>query len=127
MPIAYSISADEMIIHEKWTGPVSARDLKEYWSRYLQDPKVLAIRRTLVDLRDADILFTGNELSGLVHSIVLPALEGRNWISALLVGKPVQHGVSRQYQVFAEFYSRDAIFDDAATAEKWLRDQAQNS
>jgi hypothetical protein len=37
-----------------------------------------------------------------------------------VVARAVQFGVSKQYQVFAEAYSRDAIFDDYDTALRWL-------
>ncbi|MES1195793.1 MAG: hypothetical protein ABUL58_02495 [Steroidobacter sp.] len=83
----------------------------------------MSIRRTLVDLRQAHIKFNGQQLSDLIVGIVIPALQGRTWISALLVGEAVQYGVSRQYQVFAEFYSQDSIFDDFEKAERWLRQQ----
>ena len=83
----------------------------------------MSIRRTLVDLRQAHIKFNGTQLSGLIASIVAPALQGKDWISALLVSESVQYGVSRQYQVFAEFYSRDSIFDDPEKAETWVRQQ----
>ena len=127
MPITYTISADKTLIHEVWMGDVSAKDLKEYWTTYLQDPDVLAIRRTLVDLRGANTQFTGRQLAELISSIVVPALNGRDWISAFLVGESVQFGVSRQYQVFAELYSRDSIFDDPEKAENWLRRQTRRS
>ena len=35
---------------------------------------------------------------------------------------PVQFGVSRQYQVFAERYSADSIFGSEDEALRWLMD-----
>lgn len=126
MPITYSISADKAVIHEVWVGDISIKDLKEYWATYLQDPDVMTIRKTLVDLRQATILFTGQELSNLIR-IVVPVLQGKDWITALLVEEAVQFGVSRQYQVFAELYSNDSIFHDPKKAEQWLRQQSHKS
>jgi len=120
MPISYSIDAQLGIIVETWVGDVSASDLAEYWKNYLANPEVLALRRTLVDLRQANPTFTGRELSALISSIVDPILQGRDWKTAIVVEKPVQFGVSRQYHAFAEHYSRDAIFSDPASALKWL-------
>ena len=57
----------------------------------------------------------------VVRTLVEPALNGRDWRSALLVGGSVHFGVSRQYQSFAEMYSKDAIFHDEDAALKWLR------
>jgi hypothetical protein len=120
MPITYSIDKRNGIISEVWTGQVSTMDLAAHWKRLLADPDALAIRRTLVDLRNSDIAFSGEQLFDLVRTVVEPTLNGRDWRSALLVGGSVQFGVSRQYQAFAQMYSNDAIFHDEDAALKWL-------
>ena len=121
MPITYRIDRDKRLIIETWTGDIFARDLAAYWQSYLANAEVLQIRRTVVDLLASAIRFTGDELSSLIESIVLPALNGREWTTALVVaGDSVEFGVSRQYQVFAERYSEDSIFDNMADAEKWI-------
>jgi len=121
MPITYTINHEKRLIIETWTGDIFASDLAAYWRRYLADAEVLKIRRTIVDLLASAIKFTGNELSSLIETIVLPALNGRKWTTALVVaGDSVEFGVSRQYQAFAERYSEDSIFDNLADAEKWI-------
>ena len=120
MPITYSIDRQNRVIEEKWMGTIDKDDLADYWKRYLEDPEVLDIRRTIVDLREAHILFTGNQMEALIASIVLPALKGRDWKTAIVVEQPVQFGVSRQYQVFADRYSKDAIFNNMDEARGWL-------
>src|SRR5688572_16077788 len=112
MPIDYSIDKSNGIILEVWTGEVSSPVLAAYWKRLLCDAEALSIRRTLVDLRHCDIQFSGEQLFDLICTVVKPMLSGRNWRTALLVGKSLQYGVSRQYQSFAEIYSEDAIFHD---------------
>ncbi len=121
MPITYTIDREEKIITEVWTGEIQAKCLEEYWKRYLDDPEVLAIRRTIVDLRQATILFKGSDLDVLIQSIVLPALQGRDWKTAIVVETPLQHGVSRQYHAFADRYSKDAIFYNMEEARNWLK------
>ena len=120
MPITYTIDRAGKVITEVWTGEIQAECLAAYWKRYLADPEVLAIRRTIVDLRQAEILFNGSDLDMLIHSIVLPVLNGRDWKTAIVVGTSLQHGMSRQYQVFAERYSKDAIFQNIEDARNWL-------
>jgi hypothetical protein len=122
-PISYSIDKSLGVIREVWSGRVTAADLQRHWVAYLANPEVLEVRRTLVDLRGADIQFNGRELSKLVLNLIIPRLNGRDWTTALVVGKPVQLGVSRQYQVFAEQYSRDCIFYDRDEALRWLLQQ----
>jgi hypothetical protein len=126
MPIQYRVNSEGGIIEEAWSGTVSIRDLHEYWSAYLADPEVRRLRRTVVDLRAAEIAFTGVELNALVQSLVIPSLGGLDWKTALVVSQPVQYGVSRQYQVFAESYSSDAIFDDVGKAREWMASQMQD-
>ncbi len=123
-PISYTIDRSLGIIIEEWHGDVTAADLGALWNAYFSSPDVLALRKTLADLRDANILFTGNELSDLVSSVAIPALRGRDWKTALVVENPVQFGVSRQYQVFAEQYSTDCIFRNYEDAIHWLCDPA---
>ena len=53
--------------------------------------------------------------------MAIPALNGRDWTTAIVVDRPVQFGVSRQYHVFAERYSKDCIFHDYDAALRWLR------
>lgn len=120
MPIEYVVDHSRNIVVETWAGTIDANALASYWRDYLTNPEVMSCRRTLVDLRDAQIAFTGSELSNLVQTIVIPALHGKRWASALVVAAPDQFGTSRQYQVFAETYSADSIFHDLRTAEDWL-------
>ena len=120
MPITYSIDRENRVIEEKWMGTIDKDDLADYWKRYLEDPEVLDIRRTIVDLREAHILFTGHQMEALISSIVLRALKGRDWKTAIVVDTLVQFGVSRQYQVFADSYSKDAIFHNMDEARGWL-------
>lgn len=120
MPIAYAVDRDRNIINETWTGTVTASDLAAYWRTYLADPEVMSCRRTLVDLLEAHVAFTGVELSSLIQTIALPAIGDRKWTTAILVSAPAPYGMTRQYQVFAERYSHDSIFTDRDAALAWL-------
>jgi hypothetical protein len=120
MSITYRIDEDVGVIFETWKGDVSAHELGEYWKGYLADPEVMKLRRTLVDLRSAKLMFSGSDMSVLIQTVVNPVLEGRDWKTAIVVNSPIQFGVSRQYGVFADHYSTDAIFGDVETGLAWL-------
>lgn len=120
MGITYTIDKKIDVITEVWNGEITANDLREYWIKYLADPDVMKCRRTLVDLRQSIIEIKGDEMAGLIQSIVIPKLEQLKWKTAILVESPIQMGVSRQYNVFAELYSKDKIFQDYDSALKWL-------
>jgi hypothetical protein len=120
MPISYSVDHEKRVIFETWTGEIDATELASYWQRYLADPDVLSIRRTLVDLRHCRIRFTGAQLSHLVQGIVEPSLHGKDWKTAIVADSPVEYGVSRQYGVYAERYSTDSVFSDPDAALAWL-------
>jgi hypothetical protein len=125
VPIAYSIDRENGCVIETWTGDVTARELGAHWRGYLADPDVLALRRTLVDLRNCRIAFTASELSQLVERLVLPALHGMNWRTAIVVGDPDHFQMSRRYHVVAESYSQDSVFSTPEAALAWLRTQRQ--
>lgn len=120
MPIQYRIDRASGIIEETWSGTITIGDLRDFWRGCLADADVLDLRRTVVDLREADIAFTGAELEALIRTLVIPSLGDRDWRTAIVVGAPVQFGVGRQYQAFAERYSKDAIFDHPDKAKAWL-------
>jgi hypothetical protein len=120
MPIDYYIDHTQKIIFESWTGPISADVLRRYWINYMADERVMALRRTVVDVTKAEILFKAGDLFSLVSGIVIPRLGDRDWRTAIVVSDPVQYGVSRQYHIFASSYSRDAIFFDVASAIEWI-------
>jgi hypothetical protein len=124
MPISYSIDREHRCIHETWTGLITAKDLGDYWRHILTDPVVMVIRRTIVDLRQCRILFSGEQLAELVEGIVLPLLNGKNWRTAIVVGDLVQYEVTRQYHVLAESYSRDSVFSTTEAAMTWLQTQS---
>ena len=124
MPISYSIDREHRCIHETWTGLITAKDLGDYWQHILTDPVVMVIRRTIVDLRQCRILFSGEQLAELVEGIVLPLLEGKNWRTAIVVGDLVQYEVTRQYHVLAESYSRDSVFSTPEAAMTWMQTQS---
>ena len=121
MPISYSIDTENNVILESWTGMITAADLAAHCRRYLADPAVMAIRRTIVDLREARILFCGEQLAEAVESIVLPTLQGIRWTTAIVVTDPMHFEISRQYRILAESYSRDAIFGTREAAMEWMR------
>jgi hypothetical protein len=123
MPITYSIDRERAVIFEQWIGNVSVSDLRSHWTLILSDPRVMAVRRTVVDMRNATIAFTGPEMEGLVASVVVPVMKGRNWVTAIVVGHPVQVGISNQYRVYADSYSKDATFTNADEATAWLMTQ----
>ena len=123
MPITYSIDHENGCVVETWTGDVTARELAALWHRYTEDPEVQGLRRSLADLRHCRIAFTAEELSQLVSRIALPALQGRNWRTAIVLGDPTHFEMSRQFHALAESYSKDSVFSTPEAALAWLRAQ----
>lgn len=125
MPIHYTIDSATGIIDEIWSGRITCSDLRTYWKAALADPAVLQSRRTVADLREAEIDFTGADLDELVKTILIPTIGELDWKTAIVVKRPVQFGVARQYQAFAGRYSTDSIFDDVSKARAWLTSLAR--
>ena len=120
MAITYDVDASKGVVFEYWSGEISARDIAEHLTRLLSDPQALACARSLVDVSEAEPRLTDVELRHLVDTIAIPRLKDKGWTSAILVQKPVQFGMARQFQIFAEVYSKDAIFTDEKAARAWL-------
>jgi hypothetical protein len=123
VPITYRISSSEDLISEVWLGDVSIVDLRDHWGRLLQDERALALRRTLVDMRGATVLFSDHELGVAVRDVAKPMLNGKNWLTAIVVRTPKQFHISSRYQGLAVAYSRDVIFSDVEEATRWLQKQ----
>jgi hypothetical protein len=118
--ISYSIDQTKGIVFIVYAGDITAEDIGGYWSKLLTDPEVLRIGRSLVDLRKARLLLTGQELQDKVRRVAAPLLQGRQWRSAIVVASPVQFGKARQYEVFSESFASDSIFTDYDDALAWL-------
>ena len=123
MPATYCVDHSRPLVFEVWTGDVTARDVKSLWEKYLADPQVMAIRKTLADLRQAHLRLSGLELMELIEKVAVPGLHGLDWRTAIVVARPDQYGFSRQFQVFAEVYNENSIFQDYDKALAWILEQ----
>ena len=120
MPISYTVDTERRLVLETWRGDVDASQLGEYWTKLLDDEQAVAIRRNLSDLSDCEIRLTTEEMWSLVSWILIPRQAGRKWATAIVVGKPSTHSISRHFQAFADTFSHDQIFTDYAAAYEWI-------
>ena len=125
VPITYAIDHERRVIFATWSGEVHREDVERHWLALMADPLAFSLRRSVADLRGAQLTFRGVEFAHLIQTIALPALAGRRWHTAVVADKPLQFGITRQYQALAEAYSRDAIFDNPEDALKWLLAQGE--
>ena len=123
MTISYEIQWAEPLIVETWRGEVTIDELRAHWGDLFRDDDVMKIRRTLVDLRSAEIGFSDAELDRAVNEVVLPALQGRDWITAIVVDTSRQLHVSSRYHSYAARYSSDVVFSSVEDANRWLLKQ----
>lgn len=125
-PIRYAVDPVSNLIFVEWVGVVTTEDLFAHWSEYLTNEAVMNSRRNVVDLTGAIIRISGADLNYLIQRLVKPTLEGKGWITALIVSNDYQYGVSRQYGAYAEHYSTDQIFKSAPEAIAWIKEQGLN-
>lgn len=123
MAITYDILHAEGLIVETWQGDVTIEELRAYWADILGSDDVMRIRRTLVDLRFATIAFTDVEFDRAVQEVVLPALQGQDWITAIVVNTSRQLQLGSRYHSYAARYSSDVIFSSVDDAKRWLLKQ----
>ena len=98
MPITYEVLHSEGFILVTWSGDISLEDVRNYWSKIAQDEGALAIGKTISDLRNATLLFSSEEFRAAVQRFLLPLLQNRSWISAIVVSHPMQLHVASRYQ-----------------------------
>jgi hypothetical protein len=121
MPIKYSIDSALGIVRETWIGVVSAADLEGHWRAMLNDPEVMRLRRTLVDLRPSRPGFSHTQMVEVIRNLIEPALAGRDLRTAVVAFGPNQVGLSERYHMCAKTYSCDATFAEPSAAVEWLR------
>lgn len=119
MPISYTIDLQQRVILESWVGPITVGHLREYWTRLMDDPLAMAIRRSVADLRGSDFQFSSDELLHLIQKLLVPKLHGLTWVSALVVDDPSFFGMGQQYQAYAQTFSQNQIFRGRAEAIDW--------
>lgn len=121
MTITYVVDAGLGAVLSCWTGEVTIAELRAHWAQVLDDPAARALACTVADLSQARLAFHGDDLHRAVHEVAAPRLRGLTWANAIVVAQPVQYGVSRQFQVFSELISDNAIFPTMAAALAWVR------
>lgn len=120
MPIGYRIDRELGIVVTTWAGKITAATAETHYQAMLRDEEALSCGKSLADLREANLELTGFEFKEVITKTVLPNLGSRRWVSAILVQKPYQFGVARQYDAFASTYSFNSIFYDYDEALNWL-------
>ena len=120
MPITYRKDIERNYVHVEWIGEITLHFLEKHLVEFFNDPFVISSARDLTDVSKAELNFNGSQFESLINQIVIPLLAGRARKTAIVVQRPDQFGVARQYNVFADSYSVDKIFYDCDSALKWL-------
>jgi hypothetical protein len=119
MGITYEVDAAG-IVFERWAGIVTATEMEAHWTRMVKDPRVIACRGSLADIRECEIRFSGEDLRRMEETILEPVFRGRQLKVAILVKDPIQYGVARQHRAFAGTFTDSAIFTDPSAAREWV-------
>lgn len=121
--ISYHVDAAGGLIFETWSGVITRDVLLAHWRECLADAAVLAVRRTLVDLRDCDVHFSGAEWLRLIEGCVLNRPDLVGWKTAIVVDKPHLHGIARQFLGHAARLTHGELFEQRDQAVAWLTRQ----
>lgn len=125
MSIRYEVLPFEGVIRETWQGDITVAMLRAHWDTMLRDPACLGVARSLADVREATVLFSDAELRAALREVALPLLQGRDWISAIVVHGALQLHMASRYHGLAAMFSQDAVFSQVDEAERWLLKQEQ--
>jgi len=84
------------------------------------DMTAMGCKGSLADISECAFHITSDELTEIIHSIVIPAIPSKSWKAAVFVRKPVQFGVARQYGAWTGERHQMEIFLDRELAIEWL-------
>ena len=127
MPITYEVLPYEGVIRESWHGDITMGVLRGHWNSLLRDEQCLRLGKSLADLRQATLLVSDQQLETAIREVAIPLLQGREWISAIVVQRSVQLRLASRYHSLAALFSRDTVFSQLDEAERWLLKQEHRS
>ena len=120
MNIKYLVAPQLGVTYEKWLGPIRIDDLVQHWHHKLANDEAVACNRILVDLREAELPFTGDEFRVAVRGELDPLLHGRALRIAHLARTPLQYGMARMFAIYLEEIGTSRVFTDEVEARRWL-------
>jgi hypothetical protein len=123
MPMRHEIDESRSIVLEYWDGAITAEDLAQYWRVLTADDEAMLIRRSVADVKEIEIRFSGEEMRNCILTILEPALKDRKWKVAIVISSPLQYGVARQFVALAQQVTEASIFDEPSPALDWLLQQ----
>jgi len=125
MPISYTIDLADEVVYRTYTDVVAYDDFAEHWRELLADPDLPSEGPLLLvaDMRAAKIDLDGESVLRLVKSVIQPLLNGRKWISAVVVGFPRDFGTTRQFSGCSDTCGETGVFYEVEDAMAWLADR----
>ncbi len=126
MPITYHNDPVQRVVFETWSGDVHAYDMRAHFTRVLQDPVSVSIRRSLGDARQAVPQTTAEEIDLIVQEVVLPGLNGRPWVSAAVVASALHLRLAHRYKLAQNLHEVALFSDPDAALRWWLRQEPPN-
>ena len=120
MPIEYQIYSERGIVYRKFTGKITLADLGRHRRELLADPGIPETFALAADLRECEMAVSADELRGLVRTVIEPHMEGRRWVSALVVAEGAQRDLTDQFVEHSRECGVTEVFADPDAAVEWL-------
>lgn len=120
MAISYTVDESRGLVFERWVGEITSRELADHWRTITKDMSAMSCIGSLADISECAFHVTSDELTSIINSILIPAIPSKSWKVAVVVSKPVQFGVARQYGAWTDDIHQMAIFSDPELAIEWL-------
>ncbi|HWQ10751.1 MAG TPA: hypothetical protein VN436_16635 [Holophaga sp.] len=101
-------------------GPTTAGVLVESMARWSKDGLFDDHPYILVDARNMEVAFTGEELRAGIQAVLRPIVFRHRLRIGIVVETLVQFGSARQFQVFFSGFGDIGVFQDPASACRWV-------
>jgi hypothetical protein len=120
VPLTYTVDVQEDRINVVGSGIVTAVDVSDHWMGLFRDDKAMRMGHALVDVRNADLRFTEQQMMHLTRTIYAPNTANRQFRLATLVRDEEQFLIAKQLFNAADLNRNHAVFYEVDEAMKWL-------
>jgi hypothetical protein len=127
VPLTYTVDAPEDLIRVVGSGIVTAMDVSDHWMGLFRDVEAMRMGHALVDVRNADLRFTEQQMMHLTRTIYAPHTANRQFRLATLVRDEEQFLIAKQLFNAADLSRNHAVFYEIEEAMKWLNDRSDPS
>lgn len=120
MPIERRIDHERQLVLGTWSGIIGMPQLRDALERLIADEALMAVGRSLTDLRDVQFSISTADIRDSELGIIAPRLGAKKWRIAMLVRDELQYGICRQFLSLTSAHVTGEVFTVESDALAWV-------